>query len=84
MGGKQSIIGVLVILEAMGITEFTVPAYKTKEEDLAGLSPDDKDWVTFHIGMNPPYTCDRLLVCDYETSKNPVFGGWYVTINYHS
>lgn len=84
MAKEQSIIGVLVILEAMGVTELTIPAHKTKEEDLAGLSPDDKDWVTFHVGKNPPFICDKLLVCDYETSENPVFDGWYVTINYHS
>lgn len=64
------------------ITEVTFKTYTTEYE--YELSPDDRDWVTFHKGSSAPYICDKLEVCDYDTTEEPVYKDWHMTVNYHS
>lgn len=69
-------------MDNLGITVFTLSTYSTVYEYL--LSPDDRDWVTFHKGECAPYICDKLEVCDYQTTDTPIYKDWFMTVNYHS
>ena len=73
---------ILGLLESQGIEEVTFKAHQFDEE--YNLSSDDKDWVTFHKSPNPPFIVDKLQVCDYSTTNEPIWKGWYMTVNYHS
>lgn len=64
-----------------GVDSVTFPCYSFKEEYL--LSPDDRDYVTFYR-KNCPYIVAKLHVCDEETTEEPVWKDWFMTINYHS
>lgn len=48
------------------------------------LTTCDSDWITFHKGDCPPRICDKLEVCDYDTTETPIYKDWYMTTNYHS
>ena len=65
-----------------GIDEVTFPAGTFDEEYM--LPCDDKDFVTFHKTQNTPWIVDKLHICDEDTTDEPIFGDWYMTINYHS
>lgn len=79
---RKNLGDILDLMDEMGIDQVTFNAHQFDEE--YGLTPDDKDWVTFHKRQHSPTITDKLLVCDYETTKVPVYNGWYMTINYHS
>ena len=79
---RKSVKEILDLLDTSGIDCVTFNAYNFEEE--WGISSDDKDWVTFHKSTLPPVIADKLLVCDYETTSEPIYNGWYMTINYHS
>lgn len=73
---------ILDILNIQGITQVTFEDHLFDEE--YALSCDDKDYVTFHKGQNSPFICDKLQVCNYNTTKEPIYKDWYMTVNYHS
>lgn len=69
-------------LNVFGIKQVTFVTYTSDYE--YELCPDDRDYVTFHKKSTSPYICDKLEVCDYETTKESIYKDWYMTINYHS
>ncbi len=73
---------VLDQLSYAGMTAVTFSTYTTEYE--YELSPYDRDYVTFHKAEYAPSICDKLEVCDYDTTPDPVYKDWYMTINYHS
>ena len=73
---------ILDLLDLNDINQVTFPADSFDIE--YELSCDDKDFVTFHKREFAPFICDKLIVCDYKTTKSPVYKDWYMTINYHS
>jgi hypothetical protein len=73
---------ILDVLDAQGITEVTFTAGQFDEE--YNLSPDDKDWVTFHKSYYAPFITDKLEVCDKQSTAFPLYRDWYMTINYHA
>lgn len=79
---KNNLAAILDLLDVQGIEDVTFKAHQFEEE--YALSPDDKDWVTFHKKRDSPKISDKLLVCDYETTSEPIYKDWYMTINYHS
>lgn len=72
---------ILIACYKKGINSVTFPAHSFDEE--YELSCDDKDYVTFHRGLTPLIT-DKLLVCSKDTTTEPIWKDWYMTINYHS
>ena len=76
-----SVIPILAKLDEMGIDRVTFSAHSFNEE--YNLTSDDKDWVTFFKG-GEPYILDKLRVMDYEVTGFPIWGNWYMAINYHS
>ena len=76
------LLSILDLLDTQGIDQVTFEAHQFDEE--YNLSCDDKDWVTFHKTAHPPFIVDKLNVCDYLTTKEPLLNGWYMSINYHS
>ncbi|AUR87553.1 hypothetical protein NVP1101O_142 [Vibrio phage 1.101.O._10N.261.45.C6] len=69
-------------LDNLGITAFTLSTYNTEYE--YKLHSDDRDWVTFHKSEYAPAICDKLEICNYQTTQKPVYKDWYMTVNYHS
>ena len=67
---KTNLALILGILNSQGITQCTFQAGIFDEE--YQLPCDDKDFVTFFKGNNTPWICDKLKVCDYFVSLNPV------------
>lgn len=82
MISKEQTNIVLDQLSLAGVTSVTFETFTTEYE--YGLCPDDRDWVTFHKGSCAPRICDKLEICDYQTTDKPVYKGWYMTVNYHS
>jgi hypothetical protein len=84
MNNKDIQIQLLLDCASMaGIEQITFEA-STLGNIEYNLSCDDKDYVTMHKGKNSPHICDKLQVCDYNTTEVPVYKDWYMTINYHS
>lgn len=73
---------VLDTLDFVEITQATFLAGTFDEE--YKLPCDDKDYVTFHKKDVTPFICDKLLVCNYETTTSPIYKDWWMSINYHS
>lgn len=73
---------ILDVLDAQGITEVTFTAGQFDKEYC--LSPDDKDWVTFHKSYDVPRIADKLYIFDKESTESPIYKDWYMTINYHA
>ncbi len=69
-------------LEASGIRYITM-GDRTSEYFML-LTGCDSDTITFHQGENAPWICDKLEVFTYDTTTNPVYKEWYMTVNYHS
>lgn len=78
----KNLAAILDLLDRQGIECVTLNAHLFDEE--YALSTDDKDWATFHKKRDSPKISDKLLVCDYQTTSEPIYKDWYMTINYHS
>lgn len=81
--GDLKVLELLDLCDTIGIRQITGEARSFGDIEYA-LSCDDKDFTTFHKEKDSPYICHKLEVCDYETTKEPVYKDWYMTINYHS
>lgn len=79
---KEETNTLLAQLDRGGVEQVTFRTYTSDYE--YELTPCDRDWVTFHKCNYAPYICHKLEVCDYDTTENPVYKDWYMTINYHS
>ena len=74
-----------ILLDQLALVDISVVTFETYTTEYEyELSPDDRDWVTFHKKPYAPYICDKLEVCNYETTGEPVYKDWYMTTNYHS
>jgi hypothetical protein len=78
---KTNLEQLLDLLDIQGIELITMYADQFVEENY--LSPDDKDFVTFHKTNSVGFIAEKLLICDYITTKKPIYKDWYMTINYH-
>lgn len=78
---KSTLKKILDICDKSNIDQVTFNAHTFEEE--YELNSDDKDYVTFHK-EGSPWICDKLQICDYETTKDPIYKDWYMTINYHA
>ena len=48
------------------------------------LPPCDSDAICFHKMNKCPWFFDRLAVCDTDTTSEPFYKDWYLTVAYHS
>ena len=78
----KALKSLLINCHKKDIRFITLPAGNFDIEYL--LTTDDKDEVTFHKSPNTPVHCMKMKVCDYETTGEPIWKDWYMTINYHS
>lgn len=78
---KRNLREILGVLTVQGINEVTFNAHTFDEEYSLGC--DDKDYVIFHRSINPPIIVVMLSTCDYDTTQEPIWKDWYMTICYH-
>ncbi len=72
----------LDLLEEAGIQYITMDDRSSEYHML--LMGCDSDNITFHQGEAAPWICDKIEICDYDTTPDPVYKDWYMTVNYHS
>ena len=73
----------LDVAEKLGITTLTVNANTCGDIEYL-LSCDNKDFVTFHKKDNEWKVVVKIVICDFQTTEEPVYKDWYMSINYHS